>query len=195
MNGNQNHPTEGSQTKVEPIRRLRDITAIKKLLQASPRNYAIFVMGINTYMLPGELINLKVSQVKHIDPDGHIQVADEKSGKEKSYVLNKACIDAIQNLLASDDYRDDDNLFRSQRGDLILPSLSRLVKKWCDALNLSGNYGAHTLRKTWGYHQHYTYGVDIQTLKKCFNHPSANQTKEYLYIKDDDIDEIVYHEL
>jgi hypothetical protein len=29
------------------------------------------------------------------------------------------------------------------------------------AIKLKGNYGSHTLRKTWGYHQRVTYKVDI----------------------------------
>ncbi len=195
MNGNQNHPVAGSQIKVEPIRKLRDITAIKKLLHSNPRNYAIFVLGINTNMLPGDLINLKVHQVKNIVPNGNIEIKDEKTGKIKKFTLNNVCTDAIQNLLSSAEFNDDDNLFRSQRGKLIAPSLNRLVKKWCDALNLKGNYGSHTLRKTWGYHQHYTYGVNVQKLKTCFNHSSIKQTGEYLYIREDDINEIFMHEL
>lgn len=195
MNGNQNHPVEGSQTKVEPIKKIRDITAIKKLLHSNPRNYAIFVLGINTNMLPGDLINLKVGQVKHIQPNGRLELKDDKTEKVKTYILNRTCTDAIENLLASAEFNDDDNLFRSQRGKLIAPSLNRLVKKWCLALNLRGNYGSHTLRKTWGYHQHYTYGVDIQKLKACFNHSSIKQTRDYLDIMEDEIEEIFTHEL
>ncbi|MBU0991877.1 MAG: tyrosine-type recombinase/integrase [Proteobacteria bacterium] len=195
MNGNQNRPAPGSQIKVEPIRKLKDLISIKKLLRDNPRNYAIFVLGINTHMTPGELIELKVGQVKNLEPNEQIEFMDEKSGKVKSYLLNKACTDAISQLLSSGGFNDDDNLFKSQRGNLIAPSLNRLVKKWCSALNIRGNYGSHTLRKTWGYHQHYTYGVDIQKLKICFNHSSVTQTREYLFIEDKNLDEIFTHEL
>ena len=34
--------------KVEPIREVRDIKAIKAMLANNPRNYALFVIGINT---------------------------------------------------------------------------------------------------------------------------------------------------
>ena len=195
MNGNQNRPAPGSQIKVEPIRKLRDIVAVKKLLQDSPRNYAIFVVGINTHMTPGELIELKVGQVKNLAPNDKLEIMDEKSGKLKTYTLNSAAVDAISELLNSGDFDEAENLFRSQRGNLIAPSLNRLVKKWCTALNIPGNYGSHTLRKTWGYHQHYTYGVDLQTLKLCFNHSSVTQTREYLCIENQDVEDIFIHEL
>lgn len=195
MNGNQNHPAPGSQTKVEPIRKLRDIVSIKKLLQENPRNYAIFVIGINTPLTPGELIELKVSQVRELKPNASLEFIDEKTGKVKSCPLNSACIDAVTRLLATDHYDDEENLFKSQRGNLIAPSLNRLVKKWCAALNIQGNYGSQTLRKTWGYHQHYTYGVEIPTLKVCFNHASVTQTREYLCIDEQAPDEIFAHEL
>ncbi|MDX2441674.1 MAG: hypothetical protein QNK40_14125 [Desulfobacterales bacterium] len=40
-------------------------------------------------------------------------------------------------------------------------SMSRLVKGWCNVINLKGNYASHTLRKTWGYHQRVTFNVGI----------------------------------
>jgi integrase len=195
MNGNQNHPAPGSQIKVEPIRKLKDIVSIKKLLHDNPRNYTIFVIGINTPLTPGELIELKAGQVRNLKPNDLLEILDEKTGKVKSCPLNNACTDAIALLLSTDQYADEENLFKSQRGNLIAPSLNRLVKKWCTALNIQGNYGSHTLRKTWGYHQHYTYGVEIQTLKVCFNHASVTQTREYLCIEEKAPEEIFVHEL
>lgn len=146
-------------------------------------------------MTPGELIELKVGQVKDLAPNDTLELMDEKTGKVKSYTLNNAAIDAISALLDSGDFDEAENLFKSQRGNLIAPSLSRLVKKWCTALNIPGNYGSHTLRKTWGYHQHYTYGVDLQTLKLCFNHSSVTQTREYLCIENQEVSDIFVHEL
>jgi len=32
-------------------------------------------------------------------------------------------------------------------------AVNQLIKKWTLAINLKGNYGAHSLRKTWGYIQ------------------------------------------
>lgn len=50
---------------------------------------------------------------------------------------------------------DDAFLFNGLRGPAALkvPTLNNLVKDWCSQANLKGNYGSHTLRKTWGYMQ------------------------------------------
>jgi hypothetical protein len=62
-----------------------------------------------------------------------------------------------------------------------------MVKAWCKAIKLKGNYGSHTLRKTWGYHQRVTYQVDIPTLMVCFNHATQKQTLDYLCIQPEEI--------
>jgi hypothetical protein len=94
-----------------------------------------------------------------------------------------------------ENYEDDDYLFKSQRGKLIVPSLHRLVNKWCDAVGLTGKYGSHTLRKTWGYHQYHTFGTDISKLVKVFNHSSQKQTKDYLCLDEEQNFNIYLHEL
>jgi len=44
---NPNHPQKGDNTRVDPIRRLEDVQAIKKLLSDNPRDLLLFTMGIN----------------------------------------------------------------------------------------------------------------------------------------------------
>ena len=101
--------------------------------------------------------------------------------------MNKECIKAIRNLLASRPYQPGDFLFLGQRGPITSIYINQLVKKWTAAINLKGNYGAHTLRKTWGYHQRVTFKVDIPTLMVCFNHSSQKQTLDYLCIQPEEI--------
>ena len=36
---------------------------------------------------------------------------------------------------------------------MTVSSVHRLVKSWCRDIGLKGNYGSHSLRKTFGYHQ------------------------------------------
>src|SRR5665648_869744 len=42
---------------------------------------------------------------------------------------------------------------RKRKAALLVPSVNGLIKKWTKSINLRGNYGAHTLRKTFGYIQ------------------------------------------
>ena len=177
--GNQNHPKKGSTIKVEPIKELKDIGTIKKLLADKPRDLALFTIGINTNLRASDLLRIKVGMVRGLQPNDEIEVREKKTKKNKRVTLNKACIDAIRNLLASKPFKDSDYLFQSQRAEvLIVPSVVRMVKKWCRAINLKGNFGSHTLRKTWGYHQRVTFGTDLPRLMVCFNHSTQKQTLE-----------------
>lgn len=192
---NPNHPKKGSTIKVGPIRRLKDIETIKKLLADKPRDLALFTIGINTNLRASDLLNLKVHQVRNLKPNDEIEIKEKKTGKARRITLNKTCVKAINNLLASKPFNDD-YLFQGQRSDvLIVPSVNRLVKSWCRAINLKGNYGSHTLRKTWGYHQRVTFGTDLPRLMVCFNHSTQKQTLDYLCIQPEEIKAVYENEL
>jgi integrase len=193
---NMNHPKRGSTIKVEPIKNLKDIKAIKKLLADKPRDLALFTVGINTNLRASDLLSLKVGQVRGLKPMDEIELRERKTGKLRRISLNKACIDVIQKLLASRSYQDHDYLFQSERGGpLTVPSLTRLVKQWCQAINLKGNYGSHSLRKTWGYQQRVTFGAGIPELMECFGHSTQRQTLGYLCVQRSEIRDIYSHEL
>lgn len=82
------------------------------------------------------------------------------------------------------------------RGEALkVSSVHNLVKAWCKAAKLKGNYGSHSLRKTWGYHQRVTYRVDIPTLMVCFNHATQKQTLDYLCIQPEEITNVFNNEL
>jgi len=184
---NPNHPKKGSTLTVEPIKRTKDIKAIKSLLATTPRELAIFVIGINTNLRASDLVKLKVSQVQGMNPGDEITLKEKKTGKSRRITLNKTCIEVIRNLLSSRSYHPDDYLFMGQRGPITPIYINHLVKHWTAAINLKGQYGAHTLRKTWGYHQRVNFNVDIPTLMVCFNHSSQRQTLDYLCIQPEEI--------
>jgi integrase len=194
--GNPNHPKAGSQIKVDPIRKLKDIKAIKKLLANKPRDLALFTIGINTNLRASDLLRLRIGQVKDLKPGDLVEIKEKKTNKGRRINLNKACVSAIQSLLESEEYHEDDYLFKSQRRDVLtVPSVHKLVKGWCGEINLKGNYGSHTLRKTWGYHQRVTFGVDLPRLMVCFNHSTQRQTLDYLCIQPEEIKDVYLNEL
>jgi len=187
IQGNPNHPKAGTTIKVDPIKEIRHIKAIKKLLQDKPRDLALFVLGINTNLRAGDLVSLKVSQIKDLKPGDDLELVEQKTGKPKRINLNGSCIDAITKLLSSTSLKDSDCLFKGQRGCITPIYVNHLMKKWARIVNLKGNYGSHSLRKTWGYHQRINYGTDIPTLMVCFNHSSQKQTLDYLCIQPEEI--------
>ena len=167
-------------------------------MQDSPRNLCIFVLGINTNLRASDLLTIKVNQAKHLAPDEEITLKEKKTGKKRRININRACIEAIQRLIKSKNFSEDDFLFMSNREDrkaLTVSSLSGLVKKWCKDINLKGNYASHSLRKTWGYHQRITFDVGIPELMVCFNHTSQKQTLDYLCIQPEEIKSVYKNEL
>lgn len=184
---NPNHPKKGDVIKVDPIRDLKAVGRIKKLLEDHDRNYALFVVGINSAFRAGDLLDLRVGQVRHIKPGEVLTVREEKTEKLRMVVVNEAMADAIWKLVTNSGKSDDEFLFTGLRGRLTVQYLNRLVKEWCANVGLKGNYGSHTLRKTWGYHQRVTFKTDIPILMKAFGHSTQRQTLEYLGITEEEV--------
>ncbi|WP_243374622.1 tyrosine-type recombinase/integrase [Geotalea sp. SG265] len=196
---NRNHPVKGSSTKVEPIKKEKDIKNIKKLLSGNPRDFAIFTVGINTNLRGVDLLKLTVGKVRHMEIGDDFTLKEQKTSKKRMVTMNPTVYQAVQGLLATMPGAEDaDYLFQSREGKgkpITTPYLNNLVKKWCAEINMKGNYGAHSLRKTWGYHQRVTFGVDIPTLMVMFNHSSQRQTLDYLCIQDTEIKQAYLNEL
>jgi len=190
-----NHPKKGSSIKVEPIRDLKSIRTIKKLLTNHPRNYCLFVLGINTTLRAGDLLSITAGQVRPLGASDHLEVREQKTGKIRRVTLNKAAVHAIKNLLASRKFGDNDFLFTGQRGRLSVSYVTRLVKGWCREINLKGQYASHTLRKTFGYHQRVTYGVALPVLVELYGHTTQRQTLDYLCVQDEEIKDVYMNEL
>ena len=194
-NPNQNHPKKGESIKVDPIRDPKDIKKIKKMLTGNSRNLCLFTFGINTNLRASDLLKITVGQVRDLQPGHEIEINETKTKKPRRITLNKSVVTAINALIAARDYRDTDALFAGQRGPLTVPSVHRLVKGWCRAIKLRGNYGSHTMRKTFGYHQRVIFGVGLPELMVTFNHSTQRQTLEYLCIQPNELKNIYNNEI
>ncbi len=195
--GNANHPKKGDRIKVDPIRKIKDIKAISKLTQNNPRDHLLFIMGINNGLRAGDLIKLKVKDVQHMKICDILSIIESKTGKDNILVINKTVYKALRNYLDIVQPEDNDFLFASRKGNSHLQSqaVSKLVKKWAGAINLRGNFGAHTLRKTWGYIQRTVHGVGFEIICKRYNHSSPAITMRYLGIQDKEVHSILMNEI
>jgi len=196
---NANHPKKGSTTKVEPIRGPKSIKAIKKNLKDQPRNLCLFTFGINTAYRAGEILSLTVGQVQHLQAGDRLEVKQPKSKKYRAITINKTVEAALKNWLSHHPKLDDKHapLFISQRTGraLTVSTVNNLVKKWCRDIKLAGNYGSHSMRKTWGYHQRVYNNQPIPLLMVAFGHTSQAQTLDYLCVQDDEIRDLYSMEL
>ncbi len=183
--------------KVEPIRQVKDIKAIKTMIAGNPRNFALFVVGINTSLRGSDLLSLKVGEVRNIKPMQDFEIREQKTKKCRRITWNRAAVEAIQKLLATRaEASDDDYLFvgRSEK-PLTRDYLRKMIKQWCAAIRLPGNYGSHSLRKTWGYHQRVRFGAGLPELTEAFNHSNQSITLRYLCIQPDEVKSLYANEL
>ena len=194
---NYNSPKVGSKIAVDPIRRMKDIQSISKMLSDNPRNNLLFVMGTNNGLRTGDLLKLKVSNVKGMKVGDTLIIKEGKTGKRNMLVMNKSIHKSLQIYLEALKPMDDDFLFASRKGkrSITIQCVNNMVKKWASEINLKGNYGAHSLRKTWGYVQRTVYGVGFEILCKRFNHSSPAITMRYLGIEDKEVQNILMNEV
>lgn len=194
-----NHPKKGDAIKVEPIKEMKDIKAIKRLLtDKPPRDLAMFTLGINTNLRASDLLEITVGTVRNLKAEDHFSIREKKTGKDKNITINKTVHESIRALLSTiPDAEDHEPLFQSRKGKqaLCVPYLNSLVKSWCKEINLTGNYGSHTLRKTFGYMHRTVNKTDLPTLMQMFNHSSQKQTLDYLCIQPEEIKSAYLFEL
>ena len=194
---NRNQPAKGSRITVDPIRKIEDVKSISKLLESSPRDRLLFIMGVNNGIRTGDLLKLKVKDVQHLKAGDFIIIREGKTNKDNVLVVNKTVYKALKNYLDTINPDDDDYLFKSRKGKkpLQTKAVNRMIKNWTKAINLKGNYGAHTLRKTWGYIQRTKHGVGFEIICKRFNHSSPSVTMRYLGIQDKDVHDTLMNEI
>lgn len=195
---NPNHPKKGSSIKVEPIRSRKAIARIKKSLLPTPRNHCLFVLGINTAYRMNELLSLTVGQVEYLMPGDLLDLKQSKTSEYRATMLNKTAYCALAGWLSEHpDNRPDAPLFISKktRRALTVNACWDLVKRWCAEMELRGNFGSHTLRKTWGYHQRVTYEQPLALLTKAYGHSSERETLRYLGILPSEIAELYSNEI
>ncbi|WP_133471319.1 tyrosine-type recombinase/integrase [Paraglaciecola marina] len=193
---NTNHPQKGAAIKVHPIRELAQIAAIKANLKSQPRNYCLFVFGINTAFRANELLSLKIKQVANLKVGSRLEVKQSKTGKYRAVTINKASYAAIQFWLKQHPRKHEPKcaFFLSQRtrSAIRVSTLNRLVKSWCRLVGVTENTGSHTLRKTWGYQQRMHGNASIPVLMVAFGHTSEHQTLEYLCIQADEVQALYF---
>ena len=96
---NPNHPKLGSSILVQPIRELTHIQSIKKILASKPRDLLLFTMGINNGIRTGDLLKLKISDIKSVKPNQAIQIKESKTGKINTLFINREVYKALRGHL------------------------------------------------------------------------------------------------
>jgi len=133
---NSNRPQKGSKIAVDPIRRMKDIQAISKMLSDNPRNNLLFVMGTNNGLRTGDLLKLKVSDVKGMRIGDTLIIKEGKTGKRNMLVMNKSIHKSLQIYLEKIKPMDDDSYLQVEgRRSITIQCVNNMVKKWVGEIN------------------------------------------------------------
>lgn len=181
---------------VEPIREKKTINKMKKFLkeQKTLRDYTIFTLGINSGLRISDLLNLKISDV--LNSKGklrdRISIYEKKTGKAKDFPISESSAKALNEYIATIDTNNTDSpLFLSRQGGEAVSRFQvyRIINEASSYAKVKELVGAHTMRKTFGYHA-YKMGMDITLIQKLLNHSSPAITLSYIGITRDDMDNI-----
>ena len=157
------------------------------------------MVGINTALRISDLLQLQINDF--LDEQGRNRrrfwIKECKRGKRQEIVINTSIREALDDYLAAyPNIVDDSNsfvFFNSSTNEYSLPIKRGQAWKFITSIfreaGLSGNYGTHSLRKTWGYHTRIQ-GVDLALIMQKLNHESIAYTKRYLGITDDELEAV-----
>ncbi|MBU5486553.1 tyrosine-type recombinase/integrase [Clostridium sp. MSJ-11] len=185
---------------VEPLKNIKDINKIKIYFRGKEdkRDYIIFVVGINIGLRASDLLQLKLKDVLNLDESikDSVMIQEQKTRKIREFKLNKSCKEALEPYIKDLNNADmEDYLFPSRKGGhLTVKSLHKIIKSITRELNIKGNYGTHTLRKTFAYHI-YTNNIQdnstiLHTLQKILNHSTPSMTLRYIGITKEVINDV-----
>ena len=186
---------------VEPIRDRKKIAQIKNLLRGQRRfrDLLLFTVGINTALRISDLLELRIGHF--LDNQRRYKrrfwIHEQKRNKRHEVVINQSIREALEEYLAAypgiADHFENFVFFNTKMNAFSKPikrgQAWKFIISICCDVGLQGNYGTHSLRKTWGYHARLQ-GVDLALIMHKLNHESLAYTKRYLGITDDELEAV-----
>lgn len=181
-----------------PIRNHEDIETIKQyfLGKEQYRNYALFVVGINTALRISDLLSLEWKNVYDFEKNTWtrcIEIIEKKTGKRNNIFLNQSTREALDLYKSTkESIVADDKIFcnnRDRRQAITRNQAYSIIKEACNDCGIGGKISCHSLRKTFGYHA-WKNNVPEIMLMNIYNHSSFAITKCYLGIEQDDKDDV-----
>ncbi|MGG0184864.1 tyrosine-type recombinase/integrase [Bacillus rhizoplanae] len=170
---------------VQPIRSKEQIEDMKWSLKrhCSDRDYIMFLIGIQTGLRVGDLLKLKVQDVKG---KKKFSILEGKTKKKRDIVLATKIYEEVQayaNSVTSE------WLFPSRKGDkAITPTQAyRQLNKAAEMVDITEGIGTHTMRKTFGY-WHYKAFMNVAKLQAILNHSHPEITLTYIGITKEEIE-------
>jgi integrase len=141
----------------------------------SRRDVALWTLGIGTGLRIGDLLRLRACDF--LTMDGHVDaqllVRATRTKKERGVQLIPLVCEAVGAYLP--DLRRTELLFPITR-----QHARRLVKEWCEAANIDGQFGTHSMRKTFATIAYENSGGDAALTARVTGHSNPAQLMTYI---------------
>jgi integrase len=175
----------------------RPITSTEKVLDIqdylkykNDRDYILFLLGVTTGYRAGDLVKLKVRDIKEALRRKEFTIYEgkkmnsknirEKNRKPRTVELIPEVAKILKEYI--NDRKDYEYMFKSRKGinkPIGVQAISNTIK---DAADYFGLYDitAHSMRKTYAYKIYIESGRDIVAVKELLGHSSIEETKRYI---------------
>jgi len=186
---------------VEPIRDIKKVSQIKNMLKAENkvRDLLLFELGINSALRISDLLGIQIKDL--FDEQGNINgffdIKEDKTNKGNRITITPKVQETLKLYKTEYPYlveKPDSYVFfhskRTPKGEKHIDRKQawKMIHKRCIDVGLKGNFGGHTLRKTWGYQARLN-AIPLEIIQHKLNHSSLAVTQRYLGITADEIAE------
>jgi integrase len=172
---------------VEPIRDRKKIAQIKNLMRGQGRFRDLFLLtvGVNTALRISDLLRLQICQF--LDERGRYKqrfwIQEQKRNKRHEVTINQSIQEALGEYLEAYPGVAENSehfvFFNTKKNGYSEPikrgQAWKFIVSICHEVGLLGNFGTHSLRKTWGYHARMQ-GVDLALIMHKLNHEGIAYT-------------------
>jgi integrase len=162
--------------RVEALTREAALSVLAHLKQAgNQRDVALWALGIGTGMRIGELLELRVCDFRtsngRVDALQAVRTTKAKQGRDVQLI--PVAREAVEEYLPT-----------LRRTELLFPitrqHARRLVKEWCEAAHVEGQFGTHSMRKTFATIAYDRSGGDAALTARVTGHRNPTQLMSYI---------------
>lgn len=182
----------------KPIKDIEKLKDIRDYLKSkNERDYVLFMLGIMTGYRAGDLVTLKVRDVKEALTSGKFIILEgkkknSKNIREKNRKPREAeIIPELETILKEyiKGKKDFEYMFPSRKGNgyINVDRVTRILKEAANHFGLN-DITAHSMRKTYAYTIYINNNYDLLTVKEMLGHSCIEETKVYL-----GLDRELYH--
>lgn len=157
------------------------------------RDYLMFMVGISSALRISDILALRVKDIwDRKKPQEFIMLNEKKTGKAKRFPITKNLNKAILQFMKEYNLEQDDYVFQSRKGKnkpITRQQAAFILSHAGDYVGIKEAISTHSMRKTWGYWA-YKSGVSLALIMEALNHSSISNTRKYLGITQDDLDDV-----